>query len=125
MDQALLVNQGIDAGEKLVREFQKFIPVRAAFWLKASDEPHAYLYIASDRVRDTNLKVAYGEVLRLADRLQSPFLDPFRVKLVNSDDPLAKAAIEINRRFPGKSMHIGGEQFGGFSADDVYVYALP
>ena len=123
MDQGPLVIEEIEAGADLVREFEKYEPVTAAFWLKASNKELRYLYIASERIDDTNLDLAYGEVLRLADKLKSPYLDPFRVKLINAEDPLARAAVEINTRFPGRlATRLGGKSFGGLSVDDVYVY---
>lgn len=116
----------IDAGAELAREFDKYEPVKVAFWLKASDEAHRYLYIASEQVSGANVDVAYGEVLRLTERMNSPYLDPFRVKLINADDPLAKAALEINERYPGRlATRFGGKSFGGSSVDDVYVYPSP
>ena len=45
--------------------------------------------------------VAYGELLRVADQMANPSLDPFRVKLVPTSNPFAQAALEIHRRFPG------------------------
>src|SRR5947207_15032852 len=102
MDQGPLVIEEIDAGAELVREFDKYKPIKVAFWLKASDDEHRYLYIASEQINDTNVGVAYREVLRLANQMQSPYLDPFRVKLISAEDPLANAAAEINRRFPGR-----------------------
>ncbi len=126
MDQGPLVREEIDAGAELAREFDKYQPVKVAFWLKASDEEHRYLYIASDRIDATNLDVAYGEVLRLAAKMQSPYLDPFRVKLINAENPLAKAAVEINERFPGRlATRFGGKSFGGIIVDDVYIYPSP
>ncbi len=111
-----------DAGAELVSEFDKFEPVAAAFWLKASDDPFRYLYIAPKRA-ETDTRQAYREILRLADKLQSPYLDPFRVKIVRPDNPLAKAAVELNLRFPGRmATRIGSRSFGGMSVDDVYVY---
>jgi hypothetical protein len=113
----------IDAGAELVREFDKYAPVKAAFWLKAGDEDYRYLYIASEQIDGANIDVAYGEVLRLADKIASPFLDPFRVKLLNASDPLAKAAAEVNERFAGRmATRFGGRSFGGVSVDDVYIY---
>jgi hypothetical protein len=126
MGQAQLVKEEIDAGAELVREFDKYEPVRVAFWLKASDDAHRYLYLASDRIDDANITEAYGEVLRLASQIDSPYLDPFRVKLLNTSDPLAQAAAEINRRFPSRvATRFGGNSFGGVSTDDVYLYPSP
>ncbi len=119
-----LVREETDAGAELVREFDKDRPVAAAFWVKASDEEQRYLYIASERIDDTNVGLAYREVLRLTGELDSPYLDPFRVKVISATDPLARAAMEIHRRFPGSMPTcFGGRSFGGICVDDVYIYA--
>lgn len=116
----------IDAGAELVRQFDRFEPVKAAFWLKASDDEHRYLYIASDRIAHTNLDQGYAQVVRLANKMPTPYLDPFRVKLVGAEDPLAKAAVGINERFPGRmATRFGGMTFGGINVDDVYIYPSP
>jgi hypothetical protein len=123
MDPGPLVVEEIEAGARFVHEFDRYEPVKAAFWLKASDDDHRYLYIASEKIDDTNFDVAYSEVLRLATRLGPPTIDPFRVKLINSADPLAMAAAEVHSRFPGRSAtRFGGSAFGGVSVDDVYIY---
>jgi hypothetical protein len=126
MDHGPLVMEEIDAGAELAREFDKYEPVKVAFWLKASDDDHRFLYIASDRIHDTNIDVAYGEILRLTEKMQSMWLDPFRVKLISTDDSLAKSAVEIHQRFPGHmATRFGGNMFGGISVDDVYIYPSP
>jgi hypothetical protein len=126
MDQGPLVSAEIDAGADLGREFDKRYPVKAAFWLKASDEEQRYLYIASDQINDSNLRMAYGEVLRLTRQMQSPDLDPFRVKLIGGENPLARAAVDIQRRFPGRmGTRFGGKTFGGLNVDDVHIYPMP
>ena len=65
-----------------------------------------------------------GKLLRLAAHIDSnPYLDPFRVKLVPTSDPLAQAAIDIHRRFPGRiASRLGGSNFGGLSVDSVFIY---
>ena len=119
MDYGPLVAEEIDAGAELVRQFDQYEPVAAAFWLKASDEEYRYLYIASEQ--PDGITAAYREVFRLASR--SPVLDPFRVKLIGVANPLAQAALEIHARFPALlPTRLGGMSFGGQSADDVYVY---
>jgi hypothetical protein len=126
MDQGPLVTEEIDAGAELAREFDRDEPVKVAFWLKASDDPHRYLYLASERINGDNIRIAYGEMSRAANKIQSLYLDPFRVKLVNADHPLAKAAAEIHHRFPGRTAtRFGGTSFGGISVDDVYIYPCP
>jgi hypothetical protein len=123
MDQGPLVIEAIDVGAELVRRLDKSVPVQAAFWVKDSEEGQWYLYIASDQIDDKNLDVAYGEVLRLAGQMASPYLDPFQVKLIPTSDSLAQAALDIHRRYLGRmATRFGGKNFGGISVDDVYIY---
>jgi hypothetical protein len=126
MDQGPLVIEQIDAGANFLREFGKKATVLAAFWLKASEEGLWYLYVASDEFSDKNLDVAYGEVLRVAGEMRNPYFDPFQVKLIKGDHPLAKAALEILQRFPGRmATRLHRRNFGGTSADEVYIYPTP
>ena len=126
MDQDSLVIEEIDAGAKLVCEFDKYRSVAAAFWLKVGDAEQRYLYIASDKIDDTNLRESYGEILRLTETMRSPYLDPFRVKLIGAENPLAKAAAVINKRFPGRmATSLRRKSFGGISVDDAYIYPSP
>jgi hypothetical protein len=123
MDQGPLVIEETDAGAELVRRLDKYFPVKAAFWVKESEEGHWYLYIASDQISDRNLDMAYGEVLRLAGQMASPYLDPFQVKLIPTSDPLAQAALDILRRYPGMmATRFGSKNFGGMGVDGVYIY---
>jgi len=125
MDQGPLVTEQIDAGAKFLAEFQKYAPVQAAFWLK-EEEGGWNLYVASDQINDDNFDVAYGEVLRIAGQIQEPWFDPFQVKLISLDDPLAQAALDIRRRYPGRiPTRFHGKTFGGVSVDEVYVYPSP
>jgi hypothetical protein len=47
MDQGPLVKEEIEAGATLAREFDRYAPVKAAFWLKESDNPYRYLYLGA------------------------------------------------------------------------------
>ena len=123
MDQGPLVNEEIDEGAELVRQFGAAYPVKAAFWLKASNVSHRYLSIASDQIDDRNVDMGYREVMRLTLKMRSPYLDPFQVKVVGGANPLAQAAAAFNDRFPGSmGARFGDESFGGVSVDDGYIY---
>jgi len=123
MDQGPLVSEQIDAGARFLGEFQKYLPIQISFWLKESDEGEWNLYVASDQITDDNFDVAYGEVVRIAGQLRDPWFDPFQVKLIGANDPLAQAALDIQRRFPGRMpTRFHGKIFGGVSVDEVYVY---
>jgi len=126
MDQGPLVSEQIDAGARFLGEFQKYLPIQAAFWLKDSEEGAWNLYVVSDRITDDNFDVAYGEVLRIAGQLQDTWFDPFQVKLIDVNDSVAQAALDIQRRFHGKVPTRFREMtFGGVSVDEVYIYPSP
>jgi hypothetical protein len=44
-----------------------------------------------------NFDLGFAEILRLVHEMHTPYIDPFDVRLVGSDDPLAKAAVDMNR----------------------------
>ena len=69
MDQGSLVTEDTVEGGELVRRLNQFTPVRAAFWLKESEEGPWYLYIASDKIDDKNLRRNYGVLLRVAEQM--------------------------------------------------------
>ena len=126
MDRGPLVNEEIEDGETLARAFDAYASVKIAFWVKSSDEDQRYLYLASDEINDGNFDVAYGEVIRLTNALGLLHLDPFRVKVVSGNDPLAAAALKLSSSYPGKiANRYGGRIFGGMDVDDVYVYPSP
>lgn len=126
MDQGPLVIDQIEAGARFLAEFQKYAPVQAAFWLKDSEEGTWRLYVASDQITDKKFRVAYGEVIRVWKMLRDPWFDPFRVKLIGADDPLAKAALELYQRYPiRRPTQFPGRTFGGMSVDELYLYPTP
>lgn len=121
MDQSPLVMEEIDAGTELVKRFDLLRPVEVAFWLRVSDDDR-FLYIASPQVDDTNLEFAYDDVIKLT-KSDDHYVDPFRVKLVGVNHPLAVAASEINRKFPGRmATRLRNTPFGGIFAEDIYIY---
>jgi len=126
VDNGPLVKEEIDAGRELVRRLDRYRPVKAAFWLKASDDPYRYLYIASERIEGASLELGYPQIIQVMRELQSPDLDGFRIKVVAADNPLAREAVETAERFPmvtGRRQ--GGRPFGDLFADDLYIYPLP
>ena len=126
MDQGPLVKEEIEAGATLAREFDRYAPIKAAFWLKASDDPYRYLYLAYDRNNGPGVDVAYGEVLRLTTQIDSPDLDPFRVKLIGGEHPFALAAVDLLGSYPNpRGIRSGWKWFGDRGVDDLYVYPSP
>lgn len=126
MDPGPLVTEQVEAGARFLGEFRKYLPVQSAFWLKDGEEGAWFLYIASDRITDDNFDVAYGEVLRIAGRLQDPSFDPFLVKLIGADDPLARAVADARRHYPGRApTRLQGMTLGGTTVEDIYIYPAP
>ena len=126
MDHEPLVKEQIDAGARFLREFDKYAPVRVAFWLRESEGRYWHLYVASDEITDDNFDLAYGEVIRIAAEFRNPWFDPLRVKVLSADDPLAKAALEVQQRFPGWAPpRVSDTMFGGVFVDEVYIYPSP
>jgi hypothetical protein len=126
MDKSPLVTEHIDAGEWLIREFSKKIPVQAAFWLRERDSDEWYFYLASDQINESNFDQAYGEVLRIVRPQQSLWIDPFQVKVIGIDAPVAKAALDVMRKYSASiPTRYHGRHFGGLSIDEVYIYSLP
>lgn len=123
MDHGPLVNEEIDAGARLIREFDRYGPVKAAFWLRASDEDERYLYLASDRIDDTNLDLAYRDLVRLVGEINSPDLYLFRIKLIPGSHRLARAALEMSGYHPKeRATRFGGRSFGDLFVADGYLY---
>jgi hypothetical protein len=100
--------------------------VQAAFWLRERDSDEWYFYLASDQIDDTNFDHAYGEVLRIVRPPQNLWIDPFQVKVIGTNDRVARAALDVMSKYPGQiPMRYHGRQFGGLSVDEVYIYPLP
>ena len=126
MDNGPLVKEEIDAGRELVRRLGNYRPLKAAFWLKASDNPFRYLYFAADRSDFYPDDLSYREVLRVVDEMQDPDIDPYRLKVVAAEHPLVRDAVKIAEQYPAETgRRQGGGPFGDLYTDDLYIYALP
>lgn len=124
MDNGPLVKEEIEAGATFAREFDRYMPLKAAFWLKSSDD-YRYFYLTSDRIDDSTMGDAYREVVRLAQQLRLSDLDMFRIKVVAGDDPMAEAAAEQIRKYPDSTgKRFGYRTFGERFFEDGYLYPL-
>lgn len=126
MDQGSLVAEQINAGERLAREFNKAIPLSAAFWLKEGDEGEWYFYLASDQINDSNLACAYDEVIRILRGGSTFWLDSMQVKVTGSDKPVAHEVIDIQRKYPNAfATRHRNRMLGNIYAADAVVYPIP
>jgi hypothetical protein len=123
MDTNPLVTEETDAGAELVRRLRKSMPVETAFWLNPAAYGKWELNIATPEVDAGNYDHGYGEILRLVQEMHTPYIDPFQVRLIGTENPLTKAAVEMNRRFPGPvPTRFRGKHFGGIPVEEVYIY---
>jgi hypothetical protein len=123
MDQSILVIEQIDAGTEFIRDFNDYVPISVALWVKPIDAQGMYLYLASDKIDSTNFDLAYGEVLRRLAPGSNPWLDPFQIKVVNSADSVARDALRIRQRFTAPiPTRYNGSSIGGIEIDEAYIY---
>jgi hypothetical protein len=123
MGQEKLVRDEIDAGAMLIQCVSSTMPVQAAFWLFDAYEEHWFLYLASERVMDGNIREGYGHILRAYNEKPSLYLDPLQVKLISLKSPLAQEAIARHERYPSTTVtQINGSSFGGLTISGGYLY---
>jgi hypothetical protein len=123
MDTSPLVMDEIDAGAEFLKQLHSYRPVKAACWLREAEDEERYLYVALDGLTSDNSDVVYGEVLRITGAIKDHYLDPFRVKLISTNDPVAKAIMDIYRRFPGRiQTRFNGRVFAERAVAEVYIY---
>jgi len=126
VDSKALVNDEIDAGAELVERFDKFMPVKVAFWLKPAEDDSWSLYIAADRVKQDGVAPGNREIVRLCQEINSPYLDMFQVRLIATDHPLALAVFDVHQRYPGRlPIRYNGTMLGGMSIEGAYLYPAP
>ncbi len=123
MDTNPPVIEETDAGADLIQRFHNYMPVEAAFWLNPSEEGRWALYIVSPNIDVAQIDLGFAEILRLVQEMRTPYIDPFQVRLIGTNDPLARAAFEINQKYPGPMpTRFRGKNFGGTQVEEVYIY---
>jgi hypothetical protein len=123
MDTAILVNEQIDTGREFAEEFNKYYVVDVFFWINPAESSEWKLYLASPEINDSNLDVAYTEVLRLVGSGMQMWLDAFQIKLLSSDDKLAMKAKEIRDRHRAPlATRYNGSSIAGIPIGSAYIY---
>ena len=123
MDPSPLVMDEIDAGAEFLKRLNAYRPVKAACWLRKSEDEERYLYAALDGLTTENTDLAYSQVLHITQEMKDQYMDPFRVKLISPDHRIAKAILDIYRQYPGRiPTRYDGRAFAGKSVTEVYIY---
>ena len=124
MDQATLVERQIDDVPRLIDQLRRDnFDVKAAFWLYTSEADQWFLYLVSDVVDQMGITEAYKAVCRAMRQLPDLWINPFEVKLVGPDDPVAKAVIDFLAKRPTRRPErIRGTRLGNVYIEDAYLY---
>ena len=123
MDQAPLVIDELEAGVEFIRRLNAYQRVAAACWLRPDEDSDRYLHVAIDGLTDDKMDAAYADVGRVADEMTDHYIDRFRVKVNSTNDRIAKAVLDIYRRYRAPiPTRFKSSDFGGTAVDEVYVY---
>ena len=124
MDTVTLVENRIDDGQKLLdRLAQNGIVVRAAGWVKPTDEDWWSLYIATPAVDENGALAAYGQVFDVLRSLGADWITSSDIKLVGKNDPIVQDLLDILRRFPHRTpIRSPRSLLGGTPVEELYVY---
>lgn len=97
--------------------------VKAAFWLYTSEADQWYLYLVSDLVDQKGTTEAYGLVFQTMRRLTNLRINPFEVKLVSPDEPVAKAVLDfLAKQHAPLSTWVRGTNLGNVYIEHAYIY---
>jgi len=120
----LLVDRRVDDGMKLIsRLVRDGFDVTVAFWAKTRDEGLWFLYIASNSVNTATLGESYKHLYACLSKISDSPISLSDVKLVNSANPAAQAAIAARDALPGRvPIRLGPEILGGLAVAEVYIY---
>lgn len=116
----------IEAGKEFIQRMHAYQPVKAAWWMRPTEDGERYLHVALDGLTVDNTDAAYREVLRIANEMPDHYIDPFRVMLVSPDEPVGRAILDIYRSYSGRKIptRVNDPVLGG-AATEVYVYPPP
>lgn len=124
MDPATLVEVKLAEGQRLVEQLVKDgFDVTAAFWLKADENNHWHLYVASKAVEEMGVIAAYRALHTTLSGMPDLGLGLFRVKLIGASAPLARAVLVVRGRHRGNVIiPYWGRPLGDLSVEGAYVY---
>lgn len=124
MDTNLLVENQIADGETLVdRLIAAGVVVRAAFWVKPTDEDRWSLFIATPLFDQVGAIAAYQQVLQVLRTLDEAWISSSDLSLIGENHEWAQAVCDVLREYPNRrATKPGRPTLRG--VDDVYIYPL-
>lgn len=124
MDAIALVADQIDDGRRLLdRLDDDGLDIRAACWVKPSDEGRWWLYIATPAVDELGAIAAYRRVFTVLRSLNDISVVDSDIKLVGIDHPVAQDVHFFQQRFPGRKLAPPQFQLlGTIPIEEAYIY---
>jgi hypothetical protein len=124
MDTSTLVMEQIDDGRRLLsRLTDEGIAVRAACWVKPTEEDRWTLYIATPLVEAKGPIGAYRDVYGVLRSLDEAHLTASDIKLVGEHTAVAQEMIDLLQHDLWRRLtRPRCAMLGGVSVDDLYVY---
>jgi hypothetical protein len=120
MDKKCLVSEALADGDRLRTEFDKFMPVKAAYWLLPEDDTSWTMYLSSEAFDPSN------SVARLIREVPLPYLIYASVRLLPGSDRVVRDVINVRMHFPGISpVRCPVDRLGGVAISEAYLYPLP
>jgi hypothetical protein len=127
MDTAVLVDDKIDAGRKLLQRLdERGFDVAAACWVKSTEDDTWSMYIVSRAVDDGSQTAAYRQVFTEAFAVPGGRLSMFDVKLVGTKEPIGIDILKYQKNFSGmRPTRFWPGRLGSHSVDEAYLYPSP
>ena len=124
MDSITLVDNQIADGEQLIDRLRdRGIVVRAAYWVKPTDEDLWSLYLATPLVDSDGLTAAYRTTFQVFRTLENPWMTDSEIKLVGETHASARDVCDLMTRHPGRMAIRSRRPFlGGTPVEEIYIY---
>lgn len=130
MDQATLVREQAEGGERLLRRLvERGFGVRAAVWAPEADTGRWVLHVVAPVVEQSGPLAGYEQMADALGELDPLWsgplerIDPFAIRLIGPGHPLAVHVLDLYRRHPGLFPRFtGGAVAGPEYYERLYVY---
>ena len=118
-----LVEEQIEAGRKLVSLLgERGFNLTAAGWAKTLDDGRWYLYVASNRVEENGLIVAYRELNTVVRELSDAWISLDDIKLIGKDNSATSDFVDLAQRYSGSVPSLALRRLGSMTVEDIYIY---
>ncbi len=124
MDYELLVEDQIEDGKALISGLRdKGFDVSVALWVRSSEEGLWFLYLGKNSVRSMSLADAYRVAYGVLRRVANTRISLSSIKIVDVNNPIARAAIEVRDRYPARlATRYNSKRLASMAIDEAYIY---